>query len=114
MFGRMKVRALALVPACLAAGAVTFAACGGDDNGGGSGSDEEYVGVLCDALDSFGSDTNELITNVDADADQDELLNELGGIIRDLADELEGKLRGALGLPAPAAPQPVEAAVEAS
>jgi recombination protein RecA len=32
----------------------------------------------------------------------------------DLADELEGKLRGALGLPAPAAPQPVEAAVEAS
>lgn len=90
MTWRIRVRALALVPACLAAGAVTFAACGGDDNGGGGASDEEFVGTLCDALDTFANDTNELITGADADADQDELFNDLAGIIRDLADELDG------------------------
>jgi len=86
---RIRLRALALVPACLAIGAATLAACGGDDNGGGSGSDEEYVAALCDALDTFATDTNELISGADSGASEQDLMEDLARIIRELGDEMD-------------------------
>lgn len=88
-------RATRTAMAAIAVGALMLAGCsdnddddGGGGNGGG-GSDEEYVASLCGALNTFADDSNEILADAGTSPDQEQLFEDLSGVIRDLAGTLD-------------------------
>jgi len=85
----LEIRRLALwlgiAPAVV--GASLFAACGGDDDGGGggTGSDEDYVADICDAMLGFQEDLEDLFKDPSKLADEEDAAKALAEPLSDLA-----------------------------
>lgn len=88
----MKPRKLFLLIglASVALGVIVFAACGGGDDddsggGGGSGSDEAFVGGLCDAFLTFSTDLDKLFKDPSKLADEEDAAKAFAEPFADLA-----------------------------
>jgi len=85
----MNIRKLALRAGILpvALGAVVLAGCGGDDDGGGSGSDEDYVGAICKAGLTFSKDLEKAFSDTSLLSDEDKAMDKLADIFEEFADD---------------------------
>jgi len=72
-----------LLMGLVAIGTLAFAACGGDDDGGGS--DEGYVKALCNATNSFTADLDEAFTATDEEEATEKFIEAFNAFVDNMA-----------------------------